>query len=275
MADFLQQMAAASHERAALAKRAELTLARRAADASAAPALDIGSFGVIAEVKRRSPAEGVLAATSADSAACAVAYESAGAAAVSVLTEPQRFDGSLDDLSRVCSELETVPAMRKDFVVDAVQVVEARACGAGGILLIAAILDDRRLAELVAVAREFGMFVLLEAFARDELKRCTRLVAQPQFAESTHAGNILIGINTRDLRSLKVNPDRLRELSPDLPPDTVAVAESGVLTGADATSVAQLGYRAVLVGTALMRAADPRELLQAMRQAGARGALES
>lgn len=275
MADFLQQMAAASHERAALAKRARHTHTRRAADVPAAPALDIGRFGVIAEVKRRSPAEGELAVAGTDCATRAAGYESAGAAAVSVLTEPQRFDGSLDDLSSVCGELRSVPAMRKDFVVDAVQITEARGCGAGGILLIAAILDDGKLRALVERARELGMFVLLEAFDGEELERCTRLVRAPRFAEAAHDGEILLGVNTRDLRTLKVDPDRLRMLAPQLPADTIAVAESGVLSAADAAAVAALGYGAVLVGTALMRAGDPRELLQAMLEAGTQARREA
>lgn len=251
-----------------LARRTSDTLSRRAADAPAAPVLGIGTFGVIAEVKRRSPAEGELAGAGIDCAARAARYESAGAAAVSVLTEPQRFDGSLDDLSSVCGQLRSAPAMRKDFIVDAVQVTEARACGAGGLLLIAAILDDGKLRVLVDRARELGMFVLLEAFDGEDLERCTRLVRLPRFAESAHEGKILLGVNTRDLRTLKVDPDRLRMLAPELPADAVAVAESGVLSAADAATVAGLGYGAVLVGTALMRAGDPRELLRAMLEAG-------
>ena len=269
MTDFLQQMAAASGVRAAAATKMRRELERRAENRPPTPPLEIGDFGVIAEVKRRSPAEGELASTSVDCTSRAAAYETAGAAAVSVLTEPARFGGSLDDLERVADALCSVPAMRKDFVVDTVQVTEARAHGAGGILLIAAILNDDELARLCDAAREFDMFVLLEAFDGEELRRCAKLLGLPRFARAASAGQILVGVNTRDLRSLQVDPERLRRLAPELPREAVAVAESGVLSGDDAAAVAMLGYGAVLVGTALMRSAEPGALVQSMQEAGA------
>ncbi|MFU8895111.1 MAG: indole-3-glycerol phosphate synthase TrpC [Gammaproteobacteria bacterium] len=263
---FLAQMAHSSAERvrAARATRSETDLLAACAAAPAAPRLRLEQFDLIAEIKRTSPAEGALGAAT-DIAARAGQYASAGAAAVSVLTEPARFDGSLDDLATAARALRPagVPAMRKDFLVDPWQVLEARAAGAGGVLLIVAMLSDGVLGELLAVARQQDLFVLLEAFDEADLERAANFIG-----ESASGAPVLVGVNTRDLRTLAVDPGRLARLAPWLPPGAPAVAESGLRGAADAAAAAALGYGVALVGTALMRAPDPVELATAMLAAG-------
>jgi indole-3-glycerol phosphate synthase len=266
---FLEAMAEASRARVREARRAMNEAALLAACGETAPAarLQLGPFDLIAEIKRSSPAEGSLA-EAADIPSRAREYAGAGAAAVSVLTEPSRFDGSLEDLRRAAAALEGsgVPAMRKDFLVDPWQVLEARACGAGGVLLILAMLEDAEVGEMVAVAGEHGMFVLLEAFDAPDLERAGALVG------TAHAGEVLVGVNTRDLRTLAVDPGRLEALAPHMPEGVPAVAESGIRTPEDAARAAALGYTLALVGTALMRSDDPAGLARQMIESGRRAA---
>ncbi|NGP52854.1 indole-3-glycerol-phosphate synthase [Thioalkalivibrio sp. XN8] len=268
---FLDQMAAASAERvrAARATGSEAALLAACREAPAAPRLRLGDFELIAEIKRHSPAEGALGAET-DVAARAGAYAAAGAAAVSVLTEPARFGGSLDDLEAAVAALSGtgVPAMRKDFLVAPWQVLEARAAGAGGVLLIVAMLADAVLREMLAAAREQGLFVLLEAFDEADLERAAPLCG------GVPGASVLVGVNSRDLRTLAVDPSRLERLAPRLPAGVPAVAESGLHTPADAATAAALGYRLALVGTALMRAEDPGTLAGAMLAAGRNQARE-
>lgn len=268
---FLDQMAAASAGRVRDARAAgsEGALLAACRAAATAPPLRLGDFELIAEIKRHSPAEGALGATT-DVAARARAYAAAGAAAVSVLTEPARFGGSLADLATAVAALAGtgVPAMRKDFLVDPWQVLEARAAGAGGVLLIVAMLEDAVLREMLAAAREHELFVLLEAFDEADLARAAPLCG------GTPKAPVLVGVNTRDLRTLAVDPARLERLAPRLPAGVPAVAESGLHTAADAAAAAALGYRLALVGTALMRADDPGALAGAMLAAGREQARE-
>jgi indole-3-glycerol phosphate synthase len=265
---FLEQMAvqSAARVRDARAGRSETELLAACHAAPAAPRLRLDRFDLIAEIKRSSPAEGVLeAGTATDVADRALGYGAAGAAAVSVLTEPVRFGGSLEDLGAAACALYSgeVPAMRKDFLVDPWQVLEARAAGAGGVLLIVAMLGGAALGEMSATAREHGLFVLLEAFDEIDLERASDLlVAAPE------GPRVLVGVNTRDLRTLAVDPGRLARLAPHLPAGVPAVAESGLHNAADAAAAAALGYRLALVGTALMRASDPGALAAAMLAAG-------
>lgn len=269
---FLAQMASrsASRVRAAPGARGEAELLAASRAMPAAPSLRIGSFELIAEIKRNSPAEGVLGADT-DVAARASAYAAAGAAAVSVLTEPERFGGSLADLETAAHALAAsgIPAMRKDFLVDPRQVLEARAAGAGGVLLIAAMLDDAVLKEMLAAARESGLFVLLEAFDEADLERAAKLLLP-----APQGPPVLVGVNTRDLRTLAVDPTRLARLATCLPPGIPAVAESGLNDAADAAAAAALGYRMALVGTALMRASRPGERVAEMLAAGRKAATE-
>ncbi|MEZ4319284.1 MAG: indole-3-glycerol-phosphate synthase [Myxococcota bacterium] len=218
--------------------------------------LELSGFTLIAEVKHRAPSSGVLA-PAGDVLERVSAYVEAGASAVSVLTEPSRFDGQLAHLEAASARALT---MRKDFLVHPDQVWEARAAGASGVLLIARMLDDDALCEMLDTAEEAGLFVLLEAFDATDLARCNVDWSAPQ--------PLLVGVNCRDLRTLQVDPDRLRSLAPFLPRDRVVIAESGLETPDDAARVAEWGYRGALVGTALMRAGDPGALVRAMREAG-------
>jgi indole-3-glycerol phosphate synthase len=159
--------------------------------------------------------------------------------------------------------------MRKDFLVDPVQVDEARAAGASGVLLIVAMLDDTGLRAMLDRSLELGMFVLLEAFDREDLVRMRRLLA-PADLDAASSGRLLFGVNSRNLRTLAVDADRLGDFVADLPRGP-RVAESGLATAEDAERVARYGYSMALVGTALMRSADPAGLIGAMRSAGMSG----
>jgi indole-3-glycerol phosphate synthase len=200
-------------------------------------------FNVIAECKRRSPSKGVLRADY-DPVAIASAYASAGAAAISVLTEPSFFDGSLDHLSAVRRAV-TVPILRKDFVVDDYQVLEAVAAGADAVLLIVAALDDKTLRHLLREAENAGLAALVETHTREEMIR------------AIDAGARIIGVNSRSLRSLQVSLDTLFGLAELLTPATIGVAESGIRTRADLDALRAAGYKAFLVGERLMTDADP------------------
>ena len=269
---FLEQMAAASHARLQAAKRtlSEASLLEQARHTPAAPALRLASdgFDLIAELKLHSPAAGPLGAADTDVAARAIAYARSGAAAVSVLTEPQRFAGSLAHLTRAASALAPlgVPTMRKDFLVDPYQVLEARAAGAGGVLIILRMLSRETIGALLDCARVHGLFVLLEAFDAQDLELMHELTA-------AHAGPtvLLAGVNCRDLTTLQVRAERLLELAPLLPAGVPRVAESGVATAEDARRVATAGYGLALVGSALMQSADPATLAATLLAAG-RGA---
>jgi indole-3-glycerol phosphate synthase len=272
---FLEEMAAGSRARLAMARRTEpeAALAARAGSSPAPPRLRLapGGFDLIAELKLRSPAAGLLGATADDLTARVRAYAHAGAAAVSVLTEPQRFDGSLPHLAQAAAALAplAVPAMRKDFLVDRYQVLEARAAGAGGVLVILRMLSRAEIEALLECARAQQLFVLLEAFDAHDLELMHELVA-------AHAarGVLLAGVNCRDLTTLTVVPQRLFELAALLPRGVPRVAESGVSTAEDARRVAAAGYDLALVGSALMQNADPATLVRSMLAAGrtARGA---
>lgn len=267
--DFLAAMAAASRDRSAAAQRSlpAQELRARIADLPAPPPLKFSSFDLIAEVKLRSPAAGLLkAAADEDIGARVAGYAQAGAAAVSILTEPSRFDGSLDDLAAGARALRPigVPAMRKDFLVDDYQVLEGRVAGAGGVLAIIRMLPRADLERLIDAALGLGMFVLLEAFDEPDIEIAHALVN----ARRAHRDLLLVGVNSRDLVTLKVVPGRLDALAALLPADVRRVAESGVATAADAARVAAVGYDLALVGSALMSAGDPAALARAMLAEG-------
>lgn len=290
MADFLAGMAIASRRRAQAASRhvPESELRARIADLPPPPPLapSAEGFDVIAEVKRRAPGAGAGPKRSIAPddpelpARLAAAYVRGGAVAVSVLTEPLAFGGSLDELATVARTLadgpRPIPAMRKDFVVDAYQVLEARAAGAGGALLIADLLEGAmesgapRAADVSAIldaAAEAGLWVLVEAFSE------TRLGVAVELAERAAALGVtaLLGVNVRDLRTLDVDDGRLARAARRLPPELPGVAESGMRSPADVATAARLGYRFALVGRALSHAMDAETLLAEMIRAG-RGA---
>jgi len=257
-------MAAASRERVRAARAAcsQPELLARAMDTPSPPRLRLqrGGFDLIAELKLRSPAIGQLKDRNEDVAARVTTYARGGAAAVSVLTEPTRFDGSLDHLRTAAQALLplAVPAMRKDFLVDAYQVIEARLAGAGGVLAILRMLSEPELEALIGQARALELFVLLEAFDEPDLERLQEVLAR-----SGGAG-LLAGVNSRDLVTLQVVPSRLEQLARWLPPGIPRVAESGVASAADARRVAEAGYDLALVGSALMSGDDPAALASAM-----------
>jgi indole-3-glycerol phosphate synthase len=269
--DFLAAMAASSQARsvAAQARIPARELRARIADLAPAPRLRLDAFDLIAEVKLRSPAVGLLKTSSEEEVSARVtAYARAGAAAVSILTEPSRFDGSLADLEKGARALQPlgVPAMRKDFLVDGYQVLEGRAAGAGGVLAIVRMMDRSALDALVDTALELDMFVLLEAFDEADIEIAHALVE----ARAAHRALLLVGVNSRDLVTLEVVPGRLDALAASLPRDVKRVAESGVATADDAARMARSGYDLALVGSALMSAADPAALAREMLAAGRR-----
>jgi indole-3-glycerol phosphate synthase len=268
-ADFLGNMAASSRARSlsAQAVTPARELRARIAELPPAPRLALNSFDLIAEVKLRSPAVGLLKSAAEEDVGARVAgYARAGAAAVSILTEPSRFDGSLEDLalgSRALSPL-SVPAMRKDFLVDSYQVLEGRVAGASGVLAILRMLPRADLEKLIDTALELHMFVLLETFDEPDIELAHALVD----ARRAHRDLLLVGVNSRDLVTLKVVPGRLDALASSLPTDFARVAESGVATAGDAARMAAAGYDLALVGSALMSADDPAELARAMLAEG-------
>jgi indole-3-glycerol phosphate synthase len=214
------------------------------------PHLRGAGSSVIAEVKRRSPSKGDLAEI-ADTAALARRYAAGGAAAISVLTEERRFGGSLADLRAVRTAVET-PLLRKDFLVEPYQVLEARAAGADLVLLIVAALDDDTLRRLHDLARELGMATLVEVHDEAETARAVELGAE------------LVGVNARNLKTLDVDQDTFGRLAPLVPGDRVKVAESGIFGPVDVKRFVAEGARAVLVGEALVKDGDPEGAVRAM-----------
>jgi len=263
MSDFLQTMASHSAERAAAVLP---SFSSADFDKPVVP-LTLSSFDVIAEIKDRSPAEGDLSSSTSDRGARAMSYAAGGAAAISVLTEPSRFDGDLQHLEEVVAAVPDTPVMRKDFLVEPVQILEARKAGASGVLLITTMLSDTKLREMLNCAWDHGLFVLLESFDEEDLRRSSALLDNAVDCERAKRGQLLVGVNTRNLRTLEVDSDRLKNLAPMLP-EARCVAESGLLIPEDAARVATWGYRMALVGTALMRSDDPAALVAAMRDAG-------
>ena len=271
--DFLARMAFSSRQRVAEARKqhSDLDMWRWAEASPQPPQLVLApqKFDVIAEVKLRSPAAGVLSGGVEDIAARVTRYAKAGAAAVSVLTEPEVFEGSLDHLQQATDALQNaggIPAMRKDFLVEPYQVAEARLAGAGGILIIVRMLTRPELDALIQAAAHLGLFVLIEAFDEADIQIAKQLIA-------THQGRVrlLVGINSRDLVTLKVVPGRLEELIHLLPAGVPRVAESGVDSPEAAARLSRAGYEMALIGSALMTSEKPAELLGAMIAAG-RGA---
>ena len=257
---FLARMALASQTRADKARltESEEALHDRALATDEPPPLILSRFNLFAELKLRSPADGTLAETHYDQNGRLKAYASGGAVAVSVLTEPEEFKGSLTHLKEAASVLSPlgVPVMRKDFITDPYQVLEARAAGASGILLIVSMLSDEETLTLIDSAQTCGLFVLLEGFTVQDLQRIKKLIAT---LPATPKQMILIGVNCRDLKTLKVDFARFEELAKHLPDQTVAVAESGIATIQGITEVVQWGYQGALVGSALMTSGDPAE----------------
>ena len=256
MSDILQRICVTKREEVATARAAEpLPALRERAEAAQRddPPRDFvgalrakvaaGRAAVIAEVKKASPSKGVLRADF-DPAAIAASYARHGAACLSVLTDQPYFQGHPVYL-RQAREAAALPALRKDFIVDAYQVWQARAWGADAILLIAACLDDAQMADFEAIAHELGMAVLVEVHDADELERALRLRTP------------LIGVNNRDLRTFQVSLETTLNLLPRVPADRLLVTESGIVQRDDVRRLRDAGVHVFLVGEAFMRAPDP------------------
>jgi indole-3-glycerol phosphate synthase len=210
---------------------------------------DESKINIIAEFKRRSPSKGEIR-RDADPAITARAYASAGASAVSVLTEEDYFGGSLDDL-RAARKTISLPILRKDFIFDEYQVYESGAAGADAVLLIVAALDDEALARLRRITEnDLGMDALVEVHTAGEMKRAAECGAQ------------IIGVNNRDLQTFTVSIETSVQLAPIAPEGSVLISESGIESAGDIRRLRSLGYRAFLIGESLMRADDPGELLR-------------
>ena len=255
-ADLLQTIVAATRritsvrqERepfAALAKRAEAMSPEGARFEAQLGMAD--RINVIAECKQRSPSKGTLAVTY-DPVAIAQLYEQGGAAAISVLTEPTFFDGSLEHLASVRAAVP-VPLLRKDFIVDEYQLLEARASGADAALLIVSALEQADLVRLQTAAWEMGLAALVEVHDDTELTR------------AIDSGARVIGVNNRNLRTLQVDVDASHRLAAKLPRDVIGVSESGLKSRADLEQLASAGYRAFLIGERFMTDADPAQALR-------------
>jgi indole-3-glycerol phosphate synthase len=253
MSDILDRILTTKADEIAAAKRVRSFAATERAARAAPPPRDFtgglrakiaaGGSAVIAEIKKASPSKGVLRADF-DPPAIAASYERGGATCLSVLTDRSYFQGAPDYLT-AARAASTLPALRKDFIIEEYQVAEARAIGADAILLIVAALDDARLAALEACAIDFGMAVLVEVHDAIELDRALRL-ATP-----------LLGINNRNLRTFKVSLETTLDLLPRIPDDRLVITESGIATPADVATMRAHGVDAFLVGEAFMRADDP------------------
>ena len=230
-------------------RAAGLAPARSLADALAAPGMS-----VVAEVKRRSPSRGELSAR-LDPARQSRAYEQGGAAAISVLTEPEFFNGSLADLEAVRAAV-TIPVLRKDFIIESAQIWESKLAGADAILLIVAALGDSQLEQLMGEAGLAGLDALVEVHSAVEAERAMA------------SGAVIVGVNNRDLASFDIDLTTAESLADLIAGAPVRVAESGIFEAGDSARMAAAGYQAVLVGEALVRAEDPAELVAELRGAG-------
>jgi indole-3-glycerol phosphate synthase len=212
---------------------------------------DESKINIIAEFKRRSPSKGEIR-RDADPLIIARAYESAGAAAVSVLTEEDYFGGSLDDL-RAVRETVSLPILRKDFIFDEYQAYESAAAGTDAVLLIVAALDDEVLVRLRRIIEDdLGMDALVEVHTADEMKRANTCGAK------------IIGVNNRDLQTFTVSLETSVQLAPLAPKGSTLISESGIGTAADIGCLRAIGYRGLLIGESLMRADDPGALLRSL-----------
>ena len=257
MSDILKKIVAVKHEEIAQASQKK-SLAMVRADAESRVLtrdfigaiqhkINQGQSAVIAEIKKASPSKGVLRADFIP-ADIAQSYAEHGAACLSVLTDAQFFQGSVDYLKQARASCD-LPVLRKDFMVDAYQVYEARAMGADCILLIAACLDDAQMKDLEAIALSLDMAVLVEVHDAEELNRALKLKTP------------LVGINNRNLRTFEVSLDTTIGMLKDVPSDRILVTESGILSPADVQKMREAKVNAFLVGEAFMRAPDPGQAL--------------
>ena len=257
MSDILDKIVAVKREEVAAALRhkpldvvradAESRVLTRDFEGAMRAKIAAGQAAVIAEIKKASPSKGVLRAEFIP-ADIAQSYAEFGAACLSVLTDKQFFQGSVDFLKQARASCD-LPVLRKDFMIDAYQIYEARAMGADAILLIAACLDDAQMADMEAVARSLDMAVLVEVHDRAELERALKLKTR------------LVGINNRNLKTFEVSLQTTLDMLPDVPADRLLVTESGIQTTEDVRRMREAKVHAFLVGEAFMRADEPGEAL--------------
>lgn len=254
----LEQILQVTRARVAALHGSAADLARRAAAAPRPKAFlapPLGkAVGVVAEIKRRSPSQGAIR-PDLDPRSHARAYARGGAVAISVLTDEAHFGGSLDDLSQVAAGVE-LPVLRKDFIIDELQLLEALGAGASAVLLIVRVLGANRLAELSAAARVQGLAVLVEVHTAAELEAA--LAARPT----------AIGVNARDLATFRVDLGSAEDVIARVPASVPVVAESGMETRADVERMAAAGADFVLVGTSLARQRDPETAVRALTGVG-------
>lgn len=258
MSDILQRIVETKHREIAEAK-AKLPLeALRTKLPSAPPVRDFfaaldrpGRLGIIAEIKKASPSAGVMRADF-DPIAIAKEYAQHGADCISVLTDVEYFQGKLEYLTAIRATVAT-PVLRKDFLIDPYQVIEARVAGADAVLLIAEILDDEQLRGLLSLTHELGMTALVELY---EPTNVSRVVA---------SGAKLIGVNNRNLRTFETRLDHTIDLAPSIPKDRLLVAESGIRTREDMERLGAAGVRAVLIGESFMRSGNLASKLREIR----------
>jgi indole-3-glycerol phosphate synthase len=254
MPSTLDRILASTREQLPALRARRREIERRAADAPARPVFpgfrEPGRIALVAEVKRRSPSQGTISAT-LDPASHATAYAEAGASAISVLTDGPFFGGSLEDLAAVAARV-ALPVLRKDFILDPLQIAEARAAGASAVLLIVRALAPQRLRELAGAAQEWGLATLVEVHDRGELEVALRSDAA------------VIGVNSRNLDTFGIDIEAAWSLLGQIPSDRIAIAESGLTTEADVRRAAAAGADGVLIGTALSGAADPSALARAV-----------
>ena len=257
MSDILDKIVAVKREEVAAAlKQKSLSMVRADAESrvltrdfegAMRAKIAAGQAAVIAEIKKASPSKGVLRADFIP-ADIAQSYAEHGAACLSVLTDKQFFQGSVDFLKQARASCD-LPVLRKDFMIDTYQVYEARAMGADAILLIAACLDDAQMAEMEAVARSLDMAVLVEVHDKAELERALKLKTR------------LVGINNRNLKTFEVSLQTTLDMLPDVPADRLLVTESGIQTPEDVLRMREAKVNAFLVGEAFMRSSEPGEAL--------------
>ena len=264
--NFLQAMALSSMKRLEKnkANQSEESLLKSCEEIKRKPFVEFQSgFLFITEIKKSSPSLGEISKPEFNLFEQAEAYAKSGSNVISVLTEPSKFNGSLQDLNDISKRFSETPTMRKDFLVEPYQVSEAFLNGAGGVLLILAMLSDRMLKTMIERAINHEMFVLLEAFDEVDMQR-----AKTIFSEfGPHSSNILLGVNCRDLRTLDVNFSRFENLSSLIPEDVVCIAESGITGASEIEVLSNLGYSGALIGTALMQSETPDQLLKEMMAA--------
>ena len=259
--NFLSSMATSSlaryKENSAILSEQELV--DRVIDAQPAEPfmLNNQSFCLIAEIKKTSPSSGNLSRDDFHMTEQASDYIKGKADIISVLTEPSRFSGALDDLSELSEAFPEVAFMRKDFLVHPYQVSEAHYYGARGVLLIAAILSQEQLEEMIKRVLEHNMFALIEAFNKEELQQSCSVISRFHGSE----GSLMLGVNCRDLKSLEVDFSRFKSVAELLPQNITCVAESGILNTNDISKIVDWGYSGALVGTALMQTSKPESTL--------------